>query len=267
LKKLYEARGLNYWSLNNREKALEDFTRMLEGDGKTSRAYFLRGRVLAELGHFQEAVRDFSAALDRQPEHYDSLLNRGWAYGCLREFDRSIQDFSAILWKHPDDLIARGFRGWAYNGMDDLTSAEADLTHGLRKGSREAWLYLQLADVYYARDKIERALEVNEKALQLRDENYEANALFQRGGLLLMTGRVEEALKVYEQGIVVARKAGKRAALEDVIGSLRQSMEKDPRSKDTTMNILKKLEEARDKLPPEVQPDLGACQITPPHPS
>jgi tetratricopeptide (TPR) repeat protein len=79
----YLKRGKIYISLGDQQKAIADFTRVIELKPAYAEAYLQRGIAHSESGKYENALRDLNKALDLNPRLEDAYIQRGHIYGIL----------------------------------------------------------------------------------------------------------------------------------------------------------------------------------------
>jgi tetratricopeptide (TPR) repeat protein len=72
--------GIAYQSIEETDKAIENFTRAVEIDPKSSTAYHTRGLAYYTLENYKEAVDDFLQSNDLNPDNSVTTFNLGMAY-------------------------------------------------------------------------------------------------------------------------------------------------------------------------------------------
>ena len=86
-------RALAYYHGNEKEKALKDYTRIIEINPGFEKAYLNRGVIYGQLGDYDRAIADFSAAIRINPREPDAYFNRALAYKMKGEMEMAARDF------------------------------------------------------------------------------------------------------------------------------------------------------------------------------
>lgn len=246
---LYQARGIANIRLNKQEQAIKDLSQALHLGRTAPVVYYKRGRAFTELGRYKEAIDDFSEALNKQKNHHRSLLNRGWVYGCIGEFKKSTRDFDQLLSENQEDALVHSLRGWVRLESDDVDGGLSDLIYAAEHGRSDPLTYLNLASAFYITGTLDKALEANAKAFALQDFESEAAISFQKGLLLLVSGKEREAKISYDHARGVALKFANRIELQEALADLQDAMNVHKEIKDAAQEIVKALEEAVSKTP------------------
>lgn len=255
----YRFRGSVYLSLSHFEKAISDLTAAIAyGEGHAT-VYEGRGLAYEKLGRYQEAEADYSRALELTPSKVGTLLHRGITLVCLGEFKKAMDDFNEALSSKPESLYLRSLRAWTYLELENAEAALADLTYAAEHGSADPWVYINLGYVYYRARDFERALEVNGKVFVMPDETMNTNAYFQKGLLLLAVGRIDEALKVYDQAIALAENNLDLDSVDEAIEELQNFSEPTEQQKVLVQGTLKRLDQVRITVLPRAKHTQGGC--------
>lgn len=257
---LYRARGISYLQLGRSKDAVNDLSQALQLGVATPLVYYKKGRALAQLGQYQKAIDDFSEALRLEDGHYKSRLDRGWAYGCIGEFKKSILDLDRLVSDKPKDLVARGMRGWVRLETGDVDGGLSDLLYALEHGQRDPLTYLNIAGAWYLKGNFQKAIDANAHALEVKDAQTEAAVYFQKGLILLVAGKANEAKTAYEQGKVAMGKTSERVELQDAIADLREAQSLHKHIAAESQPILQALEEKLSKMPSAERLITKRCQ-------
>lgn len=94
--KAYFNRGLANQKLGLYDQAIKDFTRIIELKSDYIQAYFERGNVYFDKGLNKEAIEDYSKTLEINPDDVSSLFNRGLAYKRMKNYKAAYQDFKKV---------------------------------------------------------------------------------------------------------------------------------------------------------------------------
>ena len=259
--KLQRERGILLLMLGRTEDSIKDFTRAEELGETSEILYYNRGRAYSELGRYELALPDFSKALLIAPAHEKALQARGWVYDCVGKSEKSIADFNQLLDKSPKDLLTRRLRGAARIQLGDKEGGLADLRYALEAGSQDPWTFLTAAGAYFVHGNTAKALAVNGQGLALKDPDSEYVFQFQRGILLLDSGRGEEAGKFIKKAATSALKKQDLLTLQEAIADLKQEMQYRPHLASVADPFLKELERTLAETKVAHKPRLNQCQL------
>lgn len=97
----YIDRGDIYFSIRELEKALEDYSKVIElssySNSTKGRYYRDRGYTYYCLKEYKKAIEDFSKAIELEPTDRDYHNNRGNAYYYLKEYEKAVEDYSKAI--------------------------------------------------------------------------------------------------------------------------------------------------------------------------
>lgn len=98
------ARGRLHNTMDQPEKAIEDFDRALNIETNNARAFHERGWAHFKLGQFNQSIADFDHFLKILPEQEPHHWQRGIAYYYAREYERGRKQFEAHQKVNPHDV-------------------------------------------------------------------------------------------------------------------------------------------------------------------
>ena len=78
--------------------ALDDYTKVIDLNGAyVYDAYNGRGEVYFELNEFEKAISDFSVVLEFDPDYWLAYYNRGLCYAGVKQYQIAVDDFKRYL--------------------------------------------------------------------------------------------------------------------------------------------------------------------------
>lgn len=89
----YLQRGLAYNHLEEYDKALADFAKVIELDPNNVDAYNFRGTMYFRLGDYERALADYNEAMKLNPDYALLYFNRGYVKVELGSIESAIEDF------------------------------------------------------------------------------------------------------------------------------------------------------------------------------
>jgi putative GTP pyrophosphokinase len=94
---IYKHRGMAFFAQSQYEKAIEDFSKSLELDAVSNKAFYYRGVVKAVLQRYPEAIDDFTQSLIIHPYQPFCLYRRGQAYYHIGDYPAALSDAEAAI--------------------------------------------------------------------------------------------------------------------------------------------------------------------------
>ena len=92
----YVARGIAYFQLQEYDKALADFDKIIELQPKVADVYAFRGAIYGELQNYQKAIIDFNKAIELQPKESRFYHARSSTYLSLEKYQKALEDCNQI---------------------------------------------------------------------------------------------------------------------------------------------------------------------------
>lgn len=157
----YAERGQLYYFDQEPEAALADFNRALELNVDSAQTYLLRGMVFEGQNKYQSALADYAQAIvqGRRMQPLDAMAYKQRAYLYLKTFQLplAIQDFTQWLTLDVDKAEAYTGRALAYELMGEPLKALADYTALLKIDPSDLLAYSRRAEIYLDQGKPQQA--------------------------------------------------------------------------------------------------------------
>ncbi len=162
--------------------ATQSLERCIELDGEACEPYILRGNAWTELGNYANADQDFNLAIRYKDRYFLS-----WKQEAMRVLN------PVLFWP----LFYN--RGNSRNALGDFKGAQEDYDKAIHLSSELdrpiSLLFFNRGNTNFMLDEFDDAVEDFGIAREAGIEG----ALFNKGNALIMSGRFEEALLVYER--------------------------------------------------------------------
>ncbi len=113
--------GYYFQLQGDHERAIEEFTAVIEAFPNWDGGYSARGDSYAALGRYELAITDYDEALDLTPGFVSVLYMRGRAYVATGEIELAGEDYASATQQAPSYALP-------YWGMGDLAYEQGDLT-------------------------------------------------------------------------------------------------------------------------------------------
>jgi tetratricopeptide (TPR) repeat protein len=186
------ARALLYLSLEEPERALPDFDRVIANDGSDAIAWANRGVTKAKMGDIAGAIADCTRAIELAPT-VANRVNRGNAYTALHRDDEALADFDMALQAEPRNLPALLGRANANYASKRLTASLDDYTRVIEADPRSAMAYFKRGNIHLDLKELGSALSDYSESLKLDPD--QAVVLLNRSLAAARLGRRNDAAK------------------------------------------------------------------------
>ena len=157
-------RGQLYDKLNQRDKAIADFSKAIELAPTATYIWYYRGSTHIKSGHFQEALADFTKATELAPQSARNWGARGMAYNRLNRPDKAVPDFDKAIQLDPREQYAWYGRGMSYIELKQPTKARADLKKAIELNPKDAYAWCGRGTANDMLNQTQQALEDFAKA-------------------------------------------------------------------------------------------------------
>ena len=209
---LIEKRGQNYLLSEEYDKAIEDFSKVIDGDLIAGASPLSgRARAYSALEEHDKAIKDFSKAIriiSKDPEDEKGLCEaynlRGLAYNASDEHDKAIRDFTKAI--RIDAYFGIYYnRGRAYLEKGSLDKAIKDFTQEIADTPDDPEYFYYRGLAYFKKGKLGKALDDLDEAIRLNP--YDADTYQLRG-------EIHQGLKEEEKAQADFKEAKDILALE-----------------------------------------------------
>jgi tetratricopeptide (TPR) repeat protein len=169
-------RGVSYALAGKYEKAIADFTSVVELRPDYPNGWFNRAEIRYELGHFEQAITDYTKTLELTPSDFGSHTSRGHAYFQLRKFTEALADYTAAIKLDETNAEAYANRGDAYQKLEQWKEAASDFRRAVeidptlpRAYASAAWLMATCPDEQFRNADL--GLQAARRAVELSSED------------------------------------------------------------------------------------------------
>ena len=224
----YNNRGLAHAEKGEFGFAIRDYDEALRRDGDDTTSYRRRGDSYAAKHEYDEAILNFDGAIGLDPEDAAAHLSRGNTYRAKGDYQSAVRDYDEALRVDPENVtvywhrgLARVFEGQFEAAAPDLDRAVATTRPGaygilwrylargrgaLRTDIAAAAVDLDLAAwpgpivaMFLGRTLPAELLRTAEDPHPVRRRNQTCQAVFFIGQQLLMLGKKDDAMPLFEQ--------------------------------------------------------------------
>jgi tetratricopeptide (TPR) repeat protein len=179
--KQLDERGKMYYDNGQYDKAIKDFSELIELMPESTRHYLFRGHAYKEKKDYDRAITDFTTALKLEdpnnPKNKLIYTSRGHAYKGKKDYDRAITDFTTALKledpNNPKNEIIYNERGYSYLEKRNYDKALADFNKAVQLAPNKANPYDSRGEAYLTMGDYDKAIADYSKALQL-DPTFES---------------------------------------------------------------------------------------------
>lgn len=123
---VYFQRAIAWIKLNQKDRAIEDFNKVLELDPYNALTYYNRAILKAEAGDLKGALSDFDRVVSLNPDNILAAFNRALIKHQLKDYKGAIEDYSRAIDLFPDFSRAYMLRADARLALKDEKGAMQD---------------------------------------------------------------------------------------------------------------------------------------------
>jgi predicted TPR repeat methyltransferase len=196
---LYCNLGAALQELGHAVEALAAYDSAIALQPNYAMAWNNRGNALRSLGRWADAILSFEAAMERQINYSEAYFNRGITLQAMGEHEQALLDFSDALHLKRDYPEAHFACGVSHQFLLQFQEAIVSYQACVDSQASHAPAHTNLAMIFVKLQRYSEALAHLELALQIRPVYRLAH--LQRGHVLRLSGRADEAILAYQSAL------------------------------------------------------------------
>jgi len=190
------AKGNEYYSAGNYEKARVEFRNALQLTPNDADARYQNGRVLEKLQKYREAVGFYQGALEVRPDFPEARIGLGRLLLFGGVPDRALEVLKPGLEQHPDDAMMLTLRAAVRAQLKDAAGAFEDAERAVRLAPKSEEAVAVLAGLYNGNSRSDKAQALLEQGVQDHPQSAELRfALAQLYASLHENAKAEATLR------------------------------------------------------------------------
>ena len=241
---LLRNRARIHLAMGRPDRALDDYTTLLDLEPTNSEAHLDRGVILQQLGRTHEALEDYDAAVAWSPPYAEAYFDRALALRALGRGDDALLDLTHVLALEPGHVAALINHAGLLYERGEYAGSRKDVERVLAQDPRnaKAWCLSGLLEMAARRwgearrafdrallcDGAEHTALLNRATLLVREGDVagalrdldavierqaDATALYNRGRILQSQGRFPEAIVDYTRALELGGSGARDAAI------------------------------------------------------
>jgi len=167
----YYNRGISHLQSKDYEKAMVEFQRSINTDGKFKMSYYAMGMVYDMMGKYSEAEKYYKESLDIDSEFSDAYNSLGTVYMKQKKWKEALRAFQKTL--------------------QNKMYSSPNIT------------YVNIGDVYLNLEDYPKAIEAYRDAKRYANQDY---IIYRLGMALSRSGRTKEAIAEFQEGVALTPK-------------------------------------------------------------
>jgi tetratricopeptide (TPR) repeat protein len=130
--------GALCFSNRDLEKAIADFTIVIQSNPTNAYALFNRANAYRANGEFKKSIEDFNEFIVLNSTNDLAFKGRASDFAEIGDFDKAINDWNQGLRLKPNDATALAMRGFCYDSKGQFDNAQKDYYQGIKIDSKNA---------------------------------------------------------------------------------------------------------------------------------
>ncbi len=198
----YLRRGLAYKRLEQHERAIADYNKVLDLNPNYLDAYHNRARVWDLIGEYGKAIADYNTAIEGSSDDAEYFNGRGVTWDNMGEFDKAIADYTRAIELDPEHLDANNNLGQAWQNKGNYEKALQYYAKTIELNPAYDLAYINRGTAYLAMGYPEKAMENYNKAIEVNPTSPYGYSHI--GEMLNQQGKLDEAIGYYEKAAACA---------------------------------------------------------------
>jgi tetratricopeptide (TPR) repeat protein/SAM-dependent methyltransferase len=198
---LYDILGAAYMGLNDTDKTIESYQKVLQLNPNHTDAYNNMGMALYDRGRFDEAVESYQKAINLEPDFADAYYNLGNALKQTGDLKQTIESYKACLAINPNDADVLLNFGNALKSYGDFDQAIKAYDHALKLNPDLTGVQINLDNASEQKTELEKI--VTDFASASKVEIGSAETMNFIATILLKRGYPDAAIDNYKQAIKI----------------------------------------------------------------
>ena len=157
-------RGSIYRKVGQFEKALADAQAAAAIDSKDERPYIIMGGVYFQQQQYEKSLEVLEKALAINPNNSDGVLNKGILLSIDENFEASLSLFSQHIQLRPNDERAYLYRGISHQNLNENQAALQDYNRALQLNPQHGQAYFKRSEIHLQLGNKKQALQDAQKA-------------------------------------------------------------------------------------------------------
>lgn len=187
-------------TINQPEKALENYNTVISLAPNMARPYISRGKIYFDRGEFDKSIADYSKSIELEPNNINALTNRAAAYGMKQEWETALSDLNKALELEPSHTNALSNRAFLWFQTGEYEKSIEDFNKYLlaNPGNAEAvntvgLCHFRLKNHSKALEEFNRAISIDPgKGIYHMNRSLVLNALGDKENALIGAQKAKE---------------------------------------------------------------------------
>ena len=193
--------GMMLFNQGKFDEAIDSYKNAIKFEPKFADAHYNIGNTFKKMGNLKKAVESYKRAISIEPDDAEFLLNYGNALKDLGELDLAMNLYSKALRIQPDYTIALNNMGNILQDKGEINSAIKCYRDAISKSPNYAAAHNNLGCALQAKGHFEAAIFSHKKALQIKPRY--AKAHNNLGTALQSIGNIDASIDSYRQAIKI----------------------------------------------------------------
>lgn len=196
LDKLFFIKGICYYRLGQKQRAIDCFLKVIKSNRNFSLAYHWLGRVYQDLEDYRRALSYYNAEINVSHLNFFAYFNRAFVHYKLNNFIQALDDYNVAVKINQSFFHTFYNRGFICYKLGDRYGAIDNYLQALKLNPDLASAYYNLAIIYQELSNYKQAIASYKQAIKIK-RNY-IQAYYNLAILQANMGLYKQSIETYE---------------------------------------------------------------------
>lgn len=202
--KAFFNRAFTYDKIGLYKEAICDYTSTIDIKPNHSFCYYNRGITYNKLGDYKKSIHDFSKAIELEPNKPEFYFNRACLYKNIKNYQSAIEDYNIVIKLFPKLYTPIYNRGICYEKLKMNENSIKDFETCIQMAKNNIHPYYHLATIYKNLEQYDTSIKYLKQLIDIKDDY--SPAYHDIGVILTQFGKYETAIQYFNKCIELDNK-------------------------------------------------------------
>ena len=202
--KAFFNRAFTYDKIGLFNQSINDYTSSINIMPNHSFSYYNRGITYNKLGKYEQSIYDFSKAIEIEPSKPEYFFNRACLYKNTKQYQNAINDYTIVIKLFPKLYTPVYNRGICYEKLKDYQSSIKDFETCIQTSKNNIHPYYHLATIYKILNKSDISIKYLKQLIDIKPDY--SPAYHDIGVILTQLEDNETAIQYFNKSIQLDNK-------------------------------------------------------------
>ena len=202
--KAFFNRAFTYDKIGFYNQAISDYTSTINLKPNHSFCFYNRGITYNKLGEYLKSINDFSRAIELDPNKPEFYFNRACLFKNTKQYKNAIDDYTILIKLFPKLYILTYNRGICYEKLKIYKNSIKDFESCIQISKDKIDAYYHLATIYKILGQYETSINYLKQLIDIKQDY--SPAYHDIGVILTQIGKYETAIQYFNKCIELDNK-------------------------------------------------------------